>query len=100
MTKEQQDKYRKTKKWTDIRKKVLKDRDYTCEMCGIRKKNRLHVHHINPEAYGNETLDDLVVLCAMCHKHAIERFLRRKEFDVRKYAKNIVRIYEGSKRHE
>ena len=57
--------------WEIVRKYVLEQRRFRCELCG--EGNRiLHVHHKTYKNHGAEHLhlDDLIVLCKTCHsKH-------------------------------
>lgn len=57
--------YLKTDHWIKTRQQA---RDYfkgKCCLCGKTKK--LHVHHKSYENRGNETMDDLILLCSDCH---------------------------------
>jgi len=42
----------------------------SCEMCGV--KYGLEVHHIHYRNFGNETPDQLVYLCCLCHDYTHE----------------------------
>jgi predicted HNH restriction endonuclease len=99
-TSKERAKYRTTKKWKTFRRELIKKSGHKCMVCGVEKRGKmtryLQVHHVNPDAYGNETEDDVVVLCASCHKD-VERFLDRKEFDIDRYVSEIKNIYERSK---
>ena len=88
--------YRSTKKWRDFRQQRLKDVNNTCQMCKIKKKKNLHLHHINEDAYGDEKPADVVVLCALCHKE-LERLLKRKEFDIGIYLVQLKHYYDITK---
>lgn len=97
MNSDEKKRYRATKAWKEIRLRKLQEKDWTCEICSIRKKKGLHIHHLNEAAYGQEELSDLAVLCSSCHKHIIERFLRRREIDIEQTADNLIQIYTSSK---
>ncbi len=60
--------------WNSKRKKALKKAGYKCEKCG--NTERLNVHHKEKAVYGkghgplkesNNSLSNLIVLCAKCH---------------------------------
>lgn len=56
--------------WQELRQGAL-SRSGECERCG--SKDELTVHHRNYERFGgNETLDDLEVLCWECHRNTHE----------------------------
>jgi hypothetical protein len=59
------EKYMATKEWQRKRKEKLKEANYQCEKCGTAKN--LHVHHINYDHLGFESLEELVVLCEKHH---------------------------------
>ena len=65
--------------WYDIANRTRKRDNYTCQVCGKRRKGSLrkkalHVHHITPlRAFGGDYEaanhpDNLVTLCKSCHK--------------------------------
>lgn len=61
-------KYISSYSWRLIRKKVLEDRNHTCEKCGLMPEAKLlHVHHKTYERLFNEELSDLELLCKNCH---------------------------------
>lgn len=52
--------------WKELRKEKLEESFFRCQKC--KAIHKLQVHHINyPEIWGEETADDLVVLCDSCH---------------------------------
>ena len=57
--------YLKSKIWKSKRYKVLQRDDHKCVKCGSVQE--LHVDHLRYPGFGNETLDDLQTLCAVCH---------------------------------
>ena len=58
---------RMTSFWTRrIRAIVHRRAGYKCQLCG-RSDGLLDVHHNNYDNYGQEKLEDLVVLCRSCH---------------------------------
>ena len=56
----------------NVRQYVLKRDKYTCQCCGAhpteKKPVKLHVHHIESRKTGSNAPNNLVVLCAACHK--------------------------------
>lgn len=91
---EEKNKYRQTKDWKDFRKRILEDRNYTCEICNTKKKKGLHIHHINESKYGNETDEDVVILCPTCHK-LVEWMLSRTKntINLNDFCKNLKWVY-------
>lgn len=59
--------YLKTEHWQYTRTKALKRARYRCQLCN-RGNISLHVHHRTYENRGYEQNDDLIVLCADCHR--------------------------------
>jgi chromosomal replication initiation ATPase DnaA len=57
--------YLQTPEWLAKRELVLKRDSHCCHVCS--GSDSLHVHHLTYERRGNEDLDDLVVLCRICH---------------------------------
>ena len=56
--------------WDQISSAVRRDAGYICQGCTVNlgsKKGLLHTHHINGEKSDN-SLSNLVVLCADCHR--------------------------------
>jgi len=53
---------------------VVSQRGGKCELCG--KKKNLHVHHTTYENHGLEHihLNDLMVLCKICHAKFHDKF--------------------------
>ena len=59
------------KEWTKISKQIKDKKNYTCENCNWKAKDRyekrfLHTHHQNGDKRNN-TNDNLTVLCIKCH---------------------------------
>ncbi|HHT9136796.1 MAG TPA: HNH endonuclease [Candidatus Wunengus sp. YC60] len=54
--------------WIQVRKRIVKRDNATCQHCGFTGKS-LHVHHKEFKRNGGtETDDNLVTLCARCHR--------------------------------
>ena len=51
--------------WAAKRKQKLQQVGYRCQGCG--SDERLEVHHLTYERFGHERLEDLQVLCHLCH---------------------------------
>ena len=50
-----------------LRQRVLKRDGWRCQICGSSKD--LHVHHLTRRSsLGHDVLDNLITLCAGCHK--------------------------------
>lgn len=62
-------------KWKGIQQEVLARSGYRCKGCGTTK--RLQVHHLVYTRFGNEDIDDLIVLCKDCHWKAHHKSKRR-----------------------
>ena len=75
-------KFRRSKEWKQFRANILRFREYTCELCGTkrRKGKGLHIHHLFPTDY--KWLDGRLfkVVCPACHKYIIERFAIKKSW--------------------
>lgn len=81
----------KWKKKCEEKKKSVGDK---CEKCGRDKYMRkLTVHHLTYEHFGNEPLEDLEVLCNICHKPA--DWKREEEVAERNYEKLEEARFEG-----
>lgn len=56
----------------NVRQYVLKRDNYTCQCCGAnpteKKPVKLHVHHIESRHVGGNAPNNLITLCATCHK--------------------------------
>jgi 5-methylcytosine-specific restriction endonuclease McrA len=59
----------RSQRWQDIRTKALERSGRTCEQCGRRQDDgyKLDVHHITYIRLGGELMEDVQVLCYMCH---------------------------------
>jgi 5-methylcytosine-specific restriction endonuclease McrA len=60
-------KYMEQPEWQQRRRQALARAGYRCQTCG-RRDATLDVHHNNYQNYGDERLEDLVVLCRSCHQ--------------------------------
>lgn len=57
----------------ELKKKVFERDSFSCKKCGFSNKDssELEIHHITPKVFGGEdTLQNLVTLCNICHKYA------------------------------
>ena len=77
-------KYLETDHWKYQRKRIARNRKYTCQKCGVVAKKHFHIHHLTYKRVGNEKPNDLVFLCESCHKyfHSSEKvkFLENIQF--------------------
>jgi 5-methylcytosine-specific restriction endonuclease McrA len=87
------------KDWQKISKAYRKNKDYTCESCGIKPKNNLdkrfwHTHHLD----GNKTNNiksNLECLCVLCHSY---KDLRHEEnFDKKRMKRELDSFVEKYK---
>lgn len=64
--------YLTTEHWSQTRQRKLIQASNTCEQCN--RHDGLEVHHLTYERLGEERLEDLQVLCPICHRkaHGIE----------------------------
>lgn len=60
--------YLTTLHWRNVRQRKLGEVGYRCEKCDRDKG--LEVHHLTYERLGQESLEDLQVLCPICHREA------------------------------
>jgi len=56
--------------WKEKRAKFLEFYKYKCFKCGSKKF--LNIHHLHYGTLGNETADDVILLCNWCHKKSHE----------------------------
>ncbi len=82
---------RPLKQWMHNKAKVLERDGYKCYIC--HKTTNLHVHHIIPrQEGGTDEMENLITLCAGCHKsvesgdslRAIRSCVRRAVVEARK----------------
>ena len=68
--------YLQSDHWQDVRKRYWKSKlhDGSCWACGEKNKP-LQLHHKTYKRIGKERLNDLILLCGMCHKdvHTLEK---------------------------
>ena len=93
---EEKNKFRASKVWKEFRKKILIERNYTCEIGGLKMKKKLNLHHMDEANYTDLKKNKFAVLSPAEHK-LIERLLRRKNLDIDLYCRNLKRIYKKSK---
>lgn len=63
--------YLESPEWWAKRKEALRRANYQCErqtLYGARHDSPLEVHHRTYQRLGDESLDDLEVLCTACHR--------------------------------
>lgn len=96
MTSENKTAFRKTIKWRDFRKQLLKTRGMKCEVCGTSKKG-LNIHHCDEDDYTNLDPDLFIILCKTEHRN-IHRLMRKKVFDIDLYVVAFKDAYIRSKK--
>jgi len=81
---EEYSRYINSPAWKQKRAAALERAQHRCEVCGFSKWSRqLEVHHKTYERFTKEMPDDLMVVCAECHKEqdkirAEESFIRSR----------------------
>jgi len=86
----------------EINRHVAWARDQqTCQLCGFDfrdggKSYNKHVHHIDQDTMNND-INNLVVLCARCHRQVHSnklegKFEFKKDFTPKKYEQNIPEV--------
>lgn len=58
-------------KWQELRLKVYKRDKWICQICNVHcsKKNKIQCHHIVPYRISQDnSIENLITLCAKCHK--------------------------------
>ena len=62
--------YLKTWHWKHFRREAIKFYQGKCQLCGKKEEHEynLHLHHNSYENRGRETFNDVILLCANCHK--------------------------------
>ncbi len=59
-------KYLKSKRWKALKLFKLKIAQNKCECCG--STTELHLHHIDYERLTEELIEDVVIVCSICHQ--------------------------------
>ena len=78
------------------RYEVLERDSYECQVC--TRKDSLHLHHLIKRQYGgNHDAENLITLCASCHRHIETGDL---DHAVRKCFKNAKRYYGNDDRNK
>ncbi len=60
-------KYLNSSHWKQFRINALAYYGTCCTVCSNRTR-KLHVHHLNYDSLGNESFDDVTILCSKCHQ--------------------------------
>jgi hypothetical protein len=60
---------------------------FACERCG--RKTDLRLHHLTYERFGNERLDDVQIVCSVCHPSADDE--RRQKEHAERNMKRMLR---------
>ena len=96
MTGTEKSRFRQTKTWKQFRQQLRIDRQYTCEICGIKKKTGLQVHHLDEEHYTDLNPQKFKLLCSSCHQE-VERLLRRKVINIQEYCSRFKDVFTSSR---
>jgi hypothetical protein len=64
--KEKYHEYLLSEKWSNLRKKKIKEAGGRCQLCN--KSGLLNIHHRTYDNVFNERLEDLIALCKKCHE--------------------------------
>lgn len=67
--------------WLKVRKQILVEQDYTCQVCSLREPDIMEVNHILERSQYPELSRDrnnLEVLCPNCHRRKTNLFLRKQ----------------------
>lgn len=72
--------YLRSDGWAEIKRELYQERGKQCQRCG--EKKTLQVHHLTYERVYHEQLEDLLILCAVCHtkEHGLEVKKKRKHW--------------------
>jgi thymidylate synthase (FAD) len=69
--------FNESREWLEIAKKCYARDNYKCKTCGSIGKN-LHAHHVIPWSISqNDNLDNLITLCAECHRRLHSSEIKR-----------------------
>ena len=100
MTQKEKTKFRSSSTWKKFRKKLIEEREYTCEMCGAIRKAGLNVHHMDEGNYKSLNKKKFAVLCRSCHRE-VERILSRTKnvVDLDRYTRNLKRIVKRGREY-
>jgi DNA-directed RNA polymerase subunit RPC12/RpoP len=82
---------RRSLEFKEWKKEILKERNYTCERCGVRGQ-KLHIHHLEMVCVAPEKImekDNVIVVCIKCHKK-----IHKEEMPVNQY---LIKKYRGVK---
>jgi intracellular multiplication protein IcmJ len=60
------DAFMKSQAWQEIRIRILKRDNYTCQYCGFRAEKGMQINHIDGNPKNNEN-NNLEVICRECH---------------------------------
>jgi len=85
------DLYLKTKHWKAFRLKALHQLGRKCMMCDTDETKILHVHHLTYKNLGHESMEDVIILCPVCHKAIHNASFEVKQQQLKKPKKMIKR---------
>jgi len=101
MDNKEKNKFRTKKVWKEFRKEILIERDYRCEICGMKHKKGMNLHHQDESNYTDLKKNKFSLLCKSCHKE-VERILsrRRNVVDMDLYCRKLKSIIKKGRRYE
>lgn len=99
MDSKEKTKYRRTHQWKNWRSFLIKKRENRCDICGMKHKTGLQVHHCDEAHYTDLREQKFAVLCKRCHQ-LVEQLISRKELDIVAFCENLKIIFEKSKSFE
>lgn len=68
-------KYINSNEWKEKRQELIDKIGYECQQCGWN--HNLQVHHKTYENFGNESIDDLQLLCYTCHMSKHDNYFKK-----------------------
>lgn len=83
--------YMRSPRWQKKRQTVFNYYGKRCYACRTTK-GHIHVHHLDYSRLGNERLQDLMPLCADCHKTVTTIYRRNRRRGLRRVTMEYVKM--------
>lgn len=80
--------------WFIRREAAIEKAEWKCQICGLYN-DHLEVHHKTYARLGNERDEDLLVVCAECHKKKEQAKRKAKKSRALTWAEHWLRGYEN-----